>query len=165
MIPFSSQLSCFEEGGKRCSHFRRGTTGLIIQEEWRAVSPVQVPPLLSRRRAVILSSHQLSGGSVCDTTEDCLKHITRKEKETPCTAQRICGGGVFYGSVKYFFTFITLLMRSPRINSGVNNENNTSKCPNKPHTRPLMLICRSCFSLSTPPHMSSLSLASPLHFK
>lgn len=33
-------------------------------------------------------------------------------------------------------------MRTPRIKAGVNNENNTSKCPHKPRTNPLMLICR-----------------------
>lgn len=33
-------------------------------------------------------------------------------------------------------------MRTPRIKAGVNNENNTSKCPHKPRTKPLMLICR-----------------------
>ena len=33
-------------------------------------------------------------------------------------------------------------MRTPRIEAGVNNENNTSKCPHKPRTNPLMLICR-----------------------
>lgn len=33
-------------------------------------------------------------------------------------------------------------MRTPRIKAGVNNENNTSKCPHKPRTNPLMLIRR-----------------------
>lgn len=33
-------------------------------------------------------------------------------------------------------------MRTPRTKTGVNNENNTSKCPHKPRTKPLMLICR-----------------------
>lgn len=33
-------------------------------------------------------------------------------------------------------------MRTPRIKAGVNNENNTSKCPHKPRTNALMLICR-----------------------
>lgn len=33
-------------------------------------------------------------------------------------------------------------MRTPRTKTGVNNENNASKCPHKPRTKPLMLICR-----------------------
>lgn len=33
-------------------------------------------------------------------------------------------------------------MRTPRTKAGVNNENNTSKCPHKPRTKPLMIICR-----------------------
>lgn len=42
-------------------------------------------------------------------------------------------------------------MRTPRTKTGVNNENNTSKCPHKPRTKALMLICRPGLPSLLPP--------------
>ena len=107
---------------------------------------------LSRFGILYVLSAKINKGSVKIQLSKCRMHLTKLGLNS-CVVKVIAKQSANspskplhrkYGQFKITLPHIAFPTKLTLECGGVNNENNTSKCPNKPHTSPLMLICRSC---------------------